>query len=198
MNRLKTRLVTLNRLSDIPASHDGMWDALMAYVGPKRLDELHASVEVIDIDGQPALWTGFQGPVRECAWCADASATTGLPISYRDSHSGGVLLLGVGGVVYEVSYGSGRLIIPDEVRDQRFGVRFLIRCLDPSRVQALVRHRPDARGRTDSTIVPVGAPAWTLGIAENAEMIRRIGGRAKDLKTTFGAKDDDQIGRAHV
>ena len=38
-----------------------------------------------------------------------------------------------------------------------FGVRFLIRCLDPGRVQALVRHRPDARGRTDSTIVPAGS-----------------------------------------
>jgi uncharacterized protein (TIGR04141 family) len=185
MNRLKTRLVTLNRLSDIPASHDGMWDALMAYVGPKRLDELHASVELIDIDGQPALWTGFQGPVRECAWCADASATTGLPISYRDSHSGGVLLLGVDGVVYEVSYGSGRLIIPDELRDQRFGVRFLIRCLDPGRVQALVRHRPDARGRTDSTIVPAGSPVWTLGIMEGAEAVRRIGGLSADLEVSY-------------
>ena len=193
MDRLKTRLVTLNRLSDIPSSHEGMWDALMAYVGPKRLDELRATVGPIDIDGQPALWIGFQGPVRECTWCADASATTGLRISYRDSHSGGVLLLGVDGVAYEVSYGSGRLIIPDELRDQRFGVRFLIRCLDPGRVQALVRHRPDARGRTDSTIVPAGSPVWTLGIMEGAEVVRRIGGLSADLDVTYATKTGTSI-----
>jgi hypothetical protein len=81
MDRPKTRLVTLHRLSDVAASHDGMWDALMGYVGAKRLDELHATVEPIDIAG------------------------------YR-------------------------------------------RCGPAFRDQALVRHRPDARGRIDSTIVP--------------------------------------------
>jgi uncharacterized protein (TIGR04141 family) len=165
----------------------------MNFVGAERLDELDATVEPREVDGLPALWTGFQGQARPCTWCADASATTGLPISYTDSRSGGLLLLGVDGVVYEVSYGSGRLLLPDEVRDQRFGVRFLIRCLDPERVQALVRHSPQARGRTESTLVPTGSPVWTLGIMESAEVVRRVGGLAADLDVTYATKKGTHI-----
>ena len=88
---------------------------------------------------------------------------------------------------------SGGLIIPDELRDQRFGVRFLIRCLDPGRVQALVRHRPDARGRTDATVVPAGSPVWTLGIMEGAEVVRRIGGLTADLEVSYATKAGTSI-----
>jgi hypothetical protein len=114
--------------------------------------------------------------------------TTGLELSYTDCRSGGVLLLGVDGVAYAMSYGSGYLQIPDALKDQRFGLRFLIRRLDSDQVRDLVRRRPDARGRTDSTLVVAGAPVWTLGIAENVEIIRRIGGKAKDLKVTFSSR----------
>ena len=92
-----------------------------------------------------------------------------------------------------MSYGNGHLLIPDELKDQRFGLRFLVRRLDSGQVQDLVRRRPDARGRTDSTLVPAGAPVWTLGIAENVEIIRRIGGRAKDLKVTFSSRDNRPV-----
>ena len=50
-----------------------------------------------------------------------------------------------------------------------------------------MRRRANARGRTDSTVVAAGAPVWMLGVAENVEIIRRIGGRAKDLKVTFSS-----------
>jgi uncharacterized protein (TIGR04141 family) len=193
MKRPKTRLVTLHRLSDIPASYEGMWDALMEHVGEKRLRELDAYPNLTDVGGQPAVWTGFQGPTRAAAWCADAAATTGLPMPYMAANAGGVVLFVVDGTVYEISYGSGRHLIPDEVRDQRFGLRFLIRCLDPGRVQAIVRRRPDARGRTDSTLVPAGAPVWTLGIMESAEIVRRVGGLADDLDVTYATKAGTSI-----
>jgi uncharacterized protein (TIGR04141 family) len=193
MDQPKTRLVTLYRLSDISASYEGMWDALMEHVGEQRLRELGAYPDLTDVDGQPAVWTGFQGPTRVAAWCADAATTTGLPMPYRAAHAGGVLLFVVDGTVYEISYGSGRHLFPDEVRDQRFGLRFLIRCLDPGRVQAIVRRRPDARGRTDSTLVPAGAPVWTLGIMESAEIVRRVGGLADDLDVTYATKSGTSI-----
>ena len=56
-----------------------------------------------------------------------------------------------------------------------------------------MRRRPDARGRTDSTLVPPGRPSGRLGIAENVEIIRRIGGRAKDLKVTFSSADNRPV-----
>jgi uncharacterized protein (TIGR04141 family) len=180
-------------MSDIPASYDGMWDALMAHVGEEKLDELGTVPELRELDGHPAVWTGFQGRPRRAAWCADAALTTGLPVAYDDARSGGVLLLAVDGVVYEISYGAGRLLLPDELRDLRFGLRFLIRCVDPLRVEALVRHRPESRGRTDSTLVPAGSPVWTLGIMENAEVVRRVAGLATGLELTYATKTGNSI-----
>jgi uncharacterized protein (TIGR04141 family) len=193
MDQQRTRLVTLHRMSDIPASHDGMWDALIDHVGDEKLKELNTTPEPTEIEGHPAVWIGFQGQARVATWCADAAATTGLPISYYDARSGGVLLLAVDGAVYEISYGTGRLLMPDELRDQRFGLRFLIRCVNPERVQALVRHRPETRGRTDSTLVPAGSPVWTLGIMKNAEVVRRVAGLATGLELTYTTKTGNNI-----
>jgi hypothetical protein len=92
-----------------------------------------------------------------------------------------------------MSYGAGYILIPDKLKDRRFGISFVVRRLNPEQVSDVVRRRPDGRERTDSTLVAAGAPVWTLGITENVEIIRRIGGRAKDLKTTFGARDVRQV-----
>ena len=119
--------------------------------------------------------------------------TTGLDVAYTDCRSAGVLLLEVDQVAYAMTYGNGHLLVPDELKDQRFGLRFLVRRLDCGQVNDLVRRRAHARGRTDSTLVPAGAPVWTLGIAENVEIIRRIGGRAKDLKVTFSSADNRPV-----
>ena len=170
-----------------------MFDAYTAYVSAQQLDELSAQLEFIDVAGAPAIWIGVQATSDLAGWCADATLTTGLDLAYTDCRSAGVLLLGVDEVAYAMSYGSGHLLVPDELKDQRFGLRFLIRRLDSGQVQDLVRRRPDARGRTDSTLIPAGAPVWTLGIAENVEIIRRIGGRAKDLKVTFSSRSDRPV-----
>ena len=194
VNRPRTRRTTLHRLvPGVRPGHDDMFDAYTAYVSAQRLDELGAQLEFIDVAGAPAIWIGVQAASDLANWCADAALTTGLDLAYTDCRSAGVLLLGVDGVAYAMSYGSGHLLVPDELKDQRFGLRFLIRRLDSGQVQDLVRRRPDARGRTDSTLVPAGAPVWTLGIAENVEIIRRIGGHAKDLKVTFSSRSDRPV-----
>jgi uncharacterized protein (TIGR04141 family) len=194
MKRPKTRQATLYRLvPDVRGSREEMFDAYDTYVSARKLDEMGADVQFIDVAGAPAIWIGIQDDTDVATWCADASVTTGLEMSYTDCRSGGVLLLGVDGVAYAMSYGSGYLQIPDALKDQRFGLRFMIRRLDSDQVRDLVRRRPDARGRTDSTLVAAGAPVWTLGIAENVEIIRRIGGKAKDLKVTFSSRDDRAV-----
>jgi uncharacterized protein (TIGR04141 family) len=170
-----------------------MFDAYTAYVSARRLDDMGAQLEFIDVAGAPAIWIGVQAANDPANWCADASMTTGLDLTYTDCRSAGVLFVGVDETAYAMSYGNGHLLIPDELKDQRFGLRFLVRRLDSGQVQDLVRRRPDARGRTDSTLVPAGAPVWTLGIAENVEIIRRIGGRAKDLKVTFSSRDNRPV-----
>lgn len=190
MKRPRTRQATLYRLvSDVRGTREEMFDAYDKYISARELDEMGADIQFIDVAGVPAIWIGIQDGTDVAKWCADASVTTGMELSYTDCRSGGVLLLGVDGVAYAMSYGSGYLQIPDALKDQRFGLRFLIRRLDSDQVRDLVRRRPDARGRTDSTLVVAGAPVWTLGVAENVEIIRRIGGKAKDLKVTFSSRD---------
>jgi uncharacterized protein (TIGR04141 family) len=184
----------LHRLvPEVRPGHEDMFDAYTAYISARRLDEIGAQLEFIDVAGAPAIWIGVQADNDLAGWCADASMTTGLDLAYTDCRSAGVLLLGVDQAAYAMSYGNGHLLIPDELKDQRFGLRFLVHRLDSGQVHDLVRRRPDARGRIDSTLVPAGAPVWTLGIAENVEIIRRIGGRAKDLKVTFSLRNNRPV-----
>ncbi|HEX5302108.1 MAG TPA: DUF6119 family protein [Streptosporangiaceae bacterium] len=124
-----------------------MFDAYTAHISARHLDEMGAQLEFIDVAGAPAIWIGIQADSGLAGWCADASMTTGLDLSFTDSRSGGVLLLGVDQAAYAMSYGNGHLLIPDELKDQRFGLRFLVRRLDAGQVQDLVRRRPDTRGR---------------------------------------------------
>ena len=194
MKRPRTRLATLYRLAaGVDASREGMFDAFTQYVGVHELDERRAEVEFIDIAGMPAVWVGIQEEDEVAEWCADASATTGLNLAYTDCGCSGVLLLGIDGVAYAMSYGGGHRLIPKELLDDRFGLSFLIRRLNSDEVQGLVRRRPNARGRTDSTLVAAGAPVWTLNIAESVEIIRKIGGHAKDFKVTFSAGSDRTV-----
>lgn len=194
MVRPKTRLTTLYRLlPTVQPSREDMFDAFTQYVPVRELDERRADVEFIDVAGAPAIWIGIQDDDKPTEWLEDASVTTGLDLAYTDRRSGGVLLLGVDGTAYALSYGNGHLLIPDDLKDRRFGLSFLIRRLDADQVQDLVRRRPNARGRVDSTVVAAGTPIWTLGVTENVEIIRRIGGRAKDLKVTFSATSNRAV-----
>jgi len=169
-----------------------MFDAFACYVSEQSLDKVHADTEFIQIAGIPAVWIGIQEPEKKVEWTEEFATTTGLDLAYSERRCGGVLLLGVDGIAYALSYGNGYRLIPDELKDQRFGLSFLIRRLDGDQVKDLVRRRANARGRTDSTVVAAGAPVWMLGVAENVEIIRRIGGRAKNLKVTF-ASDDREV-----
>jgi uncharacterized protein (TIGR04141 family) len=194
MNRPKTRLATLYQfVPGVGDSHEDMFDTLTFYVSEQSLDKLHADTEFIEIAKIPAVWIGIQEPEKRAEWAEEFTITTGLDLAYSERRCGGVLLLGVDGIAYALSYGNGYRLIPDELKDQRFGLSFLIRRLDGDQVKDLVRRRANARGRTDSTVVAAGAPVWMLGAAENVEIIRRIGGRAKDLKVTFSSADNRAV-----
>ncbi len=190
MNRPKTRLATLYRfVAGIGDSHEDMFYAFTFYVSEQSLDKQHADTEFIEVGGVSAVWIGIQEPEKKAEWTEEFATTTGLDLAYSERRCGGLLLLGIDGIAYALSYGNGYRLIPDELTDQRFGLSFLIRRLDGGQVKDLVRRRANGRGRIDSTVVAAGAPVWMLGIAENVEIIRRIGGRAKNLKVTFSSTD---------
>jgi uncharacterized protein (TIGR04141 family) len=192
MARPSTRTQTLYRLPTVVPTPEGMFDAL----GPSSVElltSIAADVQQIDIAGSPALWLSGQFEHAVASWCEHAATTTGLPVSYPSLQAAGLLLLAVDDVVYALGYGCGHRLIPDELKDQSFGLRFAVRRLDPEQVQDLVRRLPGARGRTDATVIPGGLPVWALGVQEHAEIIRRIGGRTRDLKITFSGTDERPV-----
>jgi uncharacterized protein (TIGR04141 family) len=191
--RPKTSERTLYRLAGVTPTLDGLFDEVTDHIGDRKLDALSAQPEPLTVHGHPAIWIGIPGSEHSPDWCADAAAITGLRVSYLDRRAAGILLIAVDSAAYAMTFGAGYPLLPDEIKDQRFGLSFIIRRLDPDQVHDLVRRRPEGRGRTETTTVPGGAPVWTLGIQESIDIIRRAGGWAKDLKVTFAGASDRPV-----
>jgi uncharacterized protein (TIGR04141 family) len=181
--RPRTRRQTLYLLSGIEPTVDGMMEAL----DTEALDGPDYELSFPTVLGVPAIWAYGSTP-SDARWCADAATTTGIPMTYMDRHSGGALVLAVDGEVYAVTYGAGRWFIKDDYKDQRFGLRFAIRQLQPHRINRLVQRRPGARGRQDSTLIPGGLPIWSYGLEDYAGIVGHVGGELKDIDLTFDTR----------
>ncbi|MEU1942420.1 TIGR04141 family sporadically distributed protein [Streptomyces sp. NPDC020125] len=180
---------TLYRLTGVAPTIDAMFDVL----DPVRLvavgAELHVPEEWL---GVPALLvTGsFEQPVA--SWCGEINRTTGCEVSRPVNRSAGLLMLAVDGEVYAIGYDQGFRLVPDSVKDRRFGLSFVIRRVDPAQIRDLVSHTPGG-GRTDITLVPGGAPVWSLGVQEHAQIVRRLGGRLDGIELTIAQDDRTKI-----
>lgn len=58
----------------------------------------------------------------------------------------------------EQELGQGFRLVPDELKDPDFGLRFAIRAVDPDCVRDIVRRSTVRQGRQDATLVPCGLP----------------------------------------
>ena len=177
-SRPRTRRQTLYLLAHAESSLDGLLDAI---------DEDKAAgyyLDFPDLDSVPAVLV-HGSAAYGAAWCADASATTGVRMAYTDRVSGAVLLLAIDGRVYAISYGAGHRLIRDELKDQRFGLRFAVRQLDGDRIHRLVHRMPGGRGRQDSILIPGGLPIWCYGLDGYASVVGHIGGELKHADLTF-------------
>lgn len=153
----------------------------------EQVDDWQADVTETRIAGCVALWVSGRRFRASAEWYAAAATTTGLDIEFPEVSAYGLLLVAIDGVVYGIGYGRGYLLIADDRKDHGFGIRFALRRLDPAEIQDVARRRIGARGRTDLTLIPDGMPIWALGVEENADVVRRLGGRSNGLEVTFSA-----------
>ncbi len=176
-----TRRQTLYLLPDIDPTPDGLRSAL----DDDGIREQGYQLAVPTSLQVPALFAYSSAP-SDADWCADARITTGIPVSFTDQRSGAVLLLTVDGQVYGITYGAGRWLLRDECKDQRFGLRYAIRQLDPKHVNRLVQRFPASHGRQDSVLVPGGLPIWCYGLEAYAGIVGHLGGELKTTDLTSG------------
>lgn len=178
--RVPTRLVTLHRLPLVSP------ETMINAIDVELADELGSDLQFPAIAGMSAIWIdGCLSRDETAEWCQDASITTGLHIDYRDRRSGGLLVVAIDGTVYAIGYGQqGHRLLLDEHKDQRFGLSFAIRALNPHQVHDLQRRFPTATGRTDITYVPGGLPIYSFGISP-AEIIRSVGGALREADLAF-------------
>ncbi|GGW62049.1 hypothetical protein GCM10010503_44080 [Streptomyces lucensis JCM 4490] len=184
----RTSKRTLYRLRGVAPTVDSMFDSL----DPNQLERVRADIGFPENLGAPAvLVTGsFEQPVA--SWCDEIFLTTGIEVSRPVNRSAGLLMLAVDGEVYAIGYDQGFRLVPDRLKDHRFGLGFASRRVDPGRIRDLVAHTPGG-GRTDITLIPGGASVWSLGIVEHAQIVRRLGGHLDDIPLTISRDNPARI-----
>ncbi|MEV8374750.1 TIGR04141 family sporadically distributed protein [Kribbella sp. NPDC056861] len=178
-----TRAVTLHRLWRTPPDAGSLLDLL----DHEQLDELEdLDFGPVTVADEAGLWV--QGSFRtrdgeSAEWCLAAQRTLGREVHFSDSRSAGLLMLIVDGRAYAIGYGQGHRLLPGDQKDRRFGLEFATRALDPTQVHKLLRRRPGARGRTETTLMPNGSPIWAFEVGDGyADLVGRASGKSQSIQ----------------
>ncbi|MDK0522842.1 TIGR04141 family sporadically distributed protein [Streptomyces sp. ML-6] len=174
-----TAVRTVYRLTGVAPTPEAMLDAL----DPGLLDRLDADLHFPDALGVPAVYLTCAMEQVEAPWCESMARTTGIAVAEGVRRTAAVLLLAVDGTVYAIGCDQGYRLIPDHLKDKRFGLSFAVRQMDPNLIRGAVS-RSLGQARTDISLVPGGAPAPLLGLRDHSRVIRSLGGYLDDLPLT--------------
>ncbi|WP_327224133.1 TIGR04141 family sporadically distributed protein [Streptomyces platensis] len=174
-----TAVRTVYRLSGVAPAQDAMLDALDL----ELLDRLGADPHLPETLGFPAVYVTCGMERTEAPWCAPMARTTGITVTEGVRRTAAVLLLAVDGTVYAIGCDQGYRLIPDRLKDKRFGLSFAVRQMDPNLIRGAVS-RSLGQARTDISLVPGGAPVPLLGIRDHSRIVRSLGGYLDELPLT--------------
>ncbi|MET9145242.1 TIGR04141 family sporadically distributed protein [Streptomyces sp. NPDC004042] len=174
-----TEVRTVYRLSGVSPTTEAMLSALDLEV----LDDLDADLHLPEVLGVPAVYVTCAMERAEAPWCEPMSRTTGIMVSENVRRTAALLLLAVDDTVYAIGCDQGYRLIPDHLKDKRFGLSFAIRQMDPNMIRGAVS-RTLGQARTDISLTPGGAPVPLLGIRDHSRIVRSLGGYLDDLPLT--------------
>ncbi|PVC95184.1 TIGR04141 family sporadically distributed protein [Streptomyces sp. CS147] len=166
-----TEVRTIYRLSGVAPTPEAMLDVFDA----ESLDRHGADVHFPDLAGVPAVYVTCGMESEEAPWCAPMARTTGIEVTESVRRTAAVLLLAVDGEVYGIGCDQGYRLIPDHLKDKRFGLSFVIRQMDPAMIRGAVS-KSLGQARTDISLTPGGAPVPLLGIRDHSRIVRSLGG----------------------
>jgi uncharacterized protein (TIGR04141 family) len=176
-----TAVRTVYRLPTLQPTPEAMFEAL----DHEQLDRLGAELHHPEVLGVPAVYLTYGKEEAADTWCAPNARTTGIPVVEPVRRTGALLLLAVDGQVYAVTCGNGYRLVPDALKDKRFGLSFAIRMIDPRHISGAVT-KALGRPRTDISLVAAGTSVPALGIRDQARVVRRLGGHLDDVPLTRG------------
>ncbi|MEU1672755.1 TIGR04141 family sporadically distributed protein [Streptomyces roseifaciens] len=174
-----TAVRTVYRLSGVSPTPGAMLYALDL----ELLDKLGAELHVPEVLGVPAVYVTCGVERTEASWCESMSRTTGIAASESVRRTAALLLLAVDETVYAIGCDQGYRLIPEGLKDKRFGLSFAIRQMDPKMIRGAVS-RSLGQARTDISLIPGGASVPLLGIRDHSRIVRSLGGYLDDLPLT--------------
>ncbi|MFC4981934.1 TIGR04141 family sporadically distributed protein [Streptomyces atroolivaceus] len=174
-----TAVRTVYRLSGVAPTEEAILSALDLAL----LDGLGAELHAPEVLNTPAVYITCGMERAEAPWCGSMSRTTGITVSESVRRTAALLLLAVDDAVYAIGCDQGYRLIPEHLKDKRFGLSFAIRQMDPNMIRGAVS-RSLGRARTDISLVPGGAPVPLLGIRDHSRIVRSLGGYLDDLPLT--------------
>ncbi len=163
---------TLYRLIGVEPTVEAMLDCVPA----EKLDEMGAELRLLDNFGVPALALRGSFSKAESDWCAGFSRLTGWMVREPSRRGAALIIFAVDGEVYVLAFGDGFRLIPAMYKDRRFGLRFVVRSVDPDDIRAAVARTP-GQGRTDISMLPSGAPIGRLGLDTYTKLVDKLTGR---------------------
>ncbi|MGW7382929.1 TIGR04141 family sporadically distributed protein [Streptomyces sp. NPDC054794] len=174
-----TAVRTIYRLSGVAPTPEAMLYALDL----ELLDSLGADAHLPEVLGVPSVYITCGMERTEAPWCEPMSRTTGIAVNESVRRTAAVLLLAIDDTVYAIGCDQGYRLIPEHLKDKRFGLSFAIRQMDPNMIRGAVS-RSLGQARTDISLVPGGAPVPVLGIRDHSRIVRSLGGYLDDLPLT--------------
>ncbi len=174
-----TALLTLYRLRGVDPTLEAMHDALDL----DHLTQLGAEAHFPEVLGVPAVYFTCGMERAEAPWCDNMFRTTGIHVVESVRRTAAVLLLAVDGEVYAVGCDQGYRLIPERLKDKRFGLSFAIRQIDPNMIRGAVS-KALGMARTDISLIPTGAPVPMLGLRDHMRIVRSLGGYLDDIPLT--------------
>ncbi|MEV4450138.1 DUF6119 family protein [Streptomyces mirabilis] len=173
-------MVTLNRLVGVKPTVEAMRTALEG----GQLDGWDAQLHDASAGtGVPSvLLVGGKG--AEAPWCGSVERSSGIRAPEFKRRTAALQLMAIDGEVYAIGHDDGYRLLPDELKDRRFGLSFVIRQIDPQQVRGLVASTL-GQARTDIAVTPGGIPFSMLGIRAYDQLVSRIGGYLDSTDLTY-------------
>ncbi|MGN9894902.1 DUF6119 family protein [Micromonospora sp. L31] len=139
----------------------------------------------LDLAGHHAIRLDRATSAHPPDWAKALNEMTGLPFEEPVRSAAALLLIEIDDVAFALSFGHGRHLLDRFAWERDFGLHVALRTLRADRIAELARTTLDTTARLDLTNMPGGAVVRAFGIAEHAELVKRIAGQSDSLELSW-------------